>query len=231
MHALLEENASKSAIVNQQQYYYYKLSSSVWSTKLWFSWLISKVPNYNPVAPAILKMFGLAKKVNNKEAWYSSPFLTFEGGYQMCLRVDAAGYDCGEGTHVSVYLYLMKGSHDDKLEQSGHWPLRGTFTIELLNQKIDYDHYSRMVQLHPHLCSKCTNRVLDGMMANSGRGRPQFISHDILVHSDNGYLVSDSLTFRISYKDTGPPYQVAPVTFELTHFSTWLESKEVAMVQ
>ena len=66
-------------------------------------------------------------------------------------RVDAAGYDRGEGTHVSVFLYLMKGSHDDELEQSGHWPLRGTFTIELLNQKIDYDHYSRMVQLHPHL--------------------------------------------------------------------------------
>ena len=46
----------------------------------------------------------------------------------MCLRVDAAGYGDGKGTHVSVYLHLMKGPRDDKQEQSGHWPLRGTFT-------------------------------------------------------------------------------------------------------
>ena len=36
------------------------------------------------------------------------------------------------GTHVSVYLHLMKGPYNDKLEQSGHWPLSVTFTVELL---------------------------------------------------------------------------------------------------
>ena len=39
----------------------------------------------------------------------------------------------------------MKGPHDDKLEQSGHWPLRGTFTIELLNQLNDSDHHEHKV--------------------------------------------------------------------------------------
>ena len=43
----------------------------------------------------------------------------------MCLKVYANGVGSGEGTHVSLYLYLMKGPYDDKLEQSGHWPLRG----------------------------------------------------------------------------------------------------------
>ena len=66
----------------------------------------------------------------------------------MCLRVDAAGNGDGKGTHVSVYLYLMKGPHDDELEQSGHWPLKGTFTIELLNQLNDSDHHICMVQFH-----------------------------------------------------------------------------------
>ena len=225
-HALLEQKLSKSTAENQQ-YYYYKLSSSVWSTKLWFSWLLSKVPNYNQIAPAILKMSGLTKMVKDKQEWYSSPFLAFEGGYQMCMKVYAAGYDCGEGTHVSIYLFLMKGPHDDELEQSGHWPLRGTFTIELLNQIIDYDHYSLTVQLHPHLCSECTDRVLEGMMANSGRGRPKFMSLNTLLHSNNPYHISDSLIFRISYEDIEPPYQVIPVTFKLTHFSKWLENKEV----
>ena len=77
----------------------------------------------------------------------------------MCLKVRVGGYDDGEGTIVSVYLCLMKVPYDDKLEQSGHWPLRGTFTIELLNQLNDSDHYSRMIQFHHHCCSECTNRV------------------------------------------------------------------------
>jgi len=36
--------------------------------------------------------------------------------------------------HVSVYLFLMKGPFDDKLEESGQWPLSGTFKAELLDQ-------------------------------------------------------------------------------------------------
>ena len=151
--------------------------------------------------------------------------LHFSQGYQMCLNVDAAGYGNGKGTHVSVYLYLMKGPHDDKLEQSGHWPLRGTFTIKLLNQLNDGDHYSRMVQFHHNWCSECTNRVLRGAMANSGCGEPYFISHDIL--RDSNYYKHDSIIFRISYENTEPPYQIAPVTFKFTQFSLWLRNKDV----
>ena len=108
--------------------YYYQLSSEVWSTKLWVSSELS-----DQVAPAIVKMSSFTKKLKDKEEWHSSPFFAFEGGYQMCLNVIATGVGKGEGTHVSVYLYLMKGPHDDELERSGHWPLRGTFTIDLLN--------------------------------------------------------------------------------------------------
>ena len=70
------------------------------------------------------------------------------------MQVYAAGYGDGEGTHVSVFLHLMKGPHDDKLEQSGHWPLRGTFTIELLNQLNDSDHYSHIVLFHDYLVQR-----------------------------------------------------------------------------
>ena len=55
-------------------------------------------------------------------------------------------------THVSVYLHLMKGPYDDKLEQSGHWPLSGTFTVELLKVNgvmiSDSDHYSSILTIH-----------------------------------------------------------------------------------
>ena len=77
----------------------------------------------------------------------------------MRLHVKAAGVGIGKGTHVSAFLDLTLGSHDDELEQSGQWPLRGTFTIELLNQLNDSDHHSHMVQFYSHRCEECTNRV------------------------------------------------------------------------
>ena len=204
----------RSIITFVNQYHYYQLNNLE-------SLLSSEIPDQ--VAPLITKMHNFSEKVWNNEEWYSTPFFAFKGGYQMCLKVLAAGYGDGEGTHVSVFLHLMKGPHDDKLEQSGHWPLRGTFTIELLNQLNDNTH---MVQFHHHLCNDCTNRVLEGFIAKAGHSIPQFISHGTLYYGDSGYYKSDSLTFRISYEDIEPPYQVAPVTFKFTHFSQWLKSEE-----
>ena len=39
----------------------------------------------------------------------------------MCLRIAADGNGDGENTHLSAFLFLMKGPHDDELT----WPLRG----------------------------------------------------------------------------------------------------------
>jgi len=52
----------------------------------------------------------------------------------------------------------MKGPYDDELE----WPLRGTFTIELLNQINDENHYSNDVLFDRKLSEKSTERVLEG---------------------------------------------------------------------
>ena len=176
------------------------------------------------VAPITVKITKFSYWLESMSEWHSSSFFAFEGGYQMCLQVYPAGNGIGEGTHVSVFLALMKGSHDDKLEQSGHWPLRGTFTIELLNQLNDSDHHTHMVQFHHHLCEECTNRVLDEIIAQSGLGRQQFISHHTLYN--NGYMESDSLIFRVSYESNEPPHQTAPVISKLTKFSQWVKSRK-----
>jgi len=178
------------------------------------------------ILPVTLTVSNFTEKMKNKES-FSSPFFAFAEGYLMLVRVYAYGSGTGEGTHVSVYLHLMKGPHDDKLEQSGHWPLRGTFTIELLNQLNDSNHYSHTLHFYHHLYSKCTNRVLEGVLANSGHGIEQFISHDtLLLHSNNAYNKNDSLIFRISYEKymkPAPPHQIAPVTFKMIEFSHGLE--------
>ena len=179
------------------------------------------------VAPVTFKVTKFSHWLKSKRDWYnSSLFFAFKRGYQMYLKVNAAGYAKGKGTHVSVHLRLMKGPYDDKLEQSDHWPLRGRFTIELLNQLNDSDHYSRILQFHHYRCSKCTNRVLKRVEAKSGMGYQQFISHNTLLHHrNNSYHRNDCLIFRITYEDMETPYQVAPVIFKVTKFSHWLKSK------
>jgi len=153
--------------------------------------------NDEHVAPVIFKISNFTEKFKNKQEWYSEPFFAFWRGYKMCLKVDAAGFGDGEGTHVSVYLYLMNGPYDDELEQSGHWPLRATFKIELLDQLYNdnHTHYTTF----DGVSSKHTDRVKEQGKAPTGLGIPQFISHKTIL--DSNYLKNDSFYFMISYQN------------------------------
>ena len=117
----------------------------------------------------------------------------------MSLRVDANGNGDAEGTHISVFLYLTKGPYGDDLAESGLWPLRGIFSIELLNQFSDKDHYTRTVKFSTDTPNECPNRVVSGDRESSGWGASHFLSHeDILYHGK--YLKNNILYFRISYE-------------------------------
>ena len=72
--------------------------------------------------------------INNDK--YMPSFVTHSHGYQMCIRVDTNGNGDGEGTHVSIFTFLMQGRHDDHLK----WPFRGEITIQIVNQAGDHGH-------------------------------------------------------------------------------------------
>ena len=91
----------------------------------------------------------------------------------MCLRVDAAGNSDGEGTHLSVYLYLMKGLHDDELT----WPLRGKFEIKLLNQISNSEHHSKIVSYDNCMMITVHDRIMESDEISDGWGKSQFISN------------------------------------------------------
>ena len=150
-------------------------------------------------APVILKMSGFTEKIHSNKEWYNSPFFAFWKGYQMSLRVDANDNGDAEGTHISAFLFLMKGPYDDELAQSGCWPLRGTFTIKLLNQFSEDDHHVIRVGFDSHTSWESADRVVQGDYASSGWGMPKFISHDDIFHRGK-YLKDDILYFRISYE-------------------------------
>ena len=88
-------------------------SSLRWSDKLLVMATMSTAGDQ--VCPVVLKMSEFDIKRRDKVEWYSEFFYTHNKGYKMCLRVDAAGNGDGESTQLSVYLYLMKGLHNDEL--------------------------------------------------------------------------------------------------------------------
>ena len=129
------------------------------------------------------------KHRRNDDHWYSPPFYTGPGGYKLCIRVAANGQGAGAGTHVSVFVHLMRGEYDDRLV----WPFRGDITIQLVNQKSDREHFERTFNFDNFVFSQ---RVMAGKIAPiaHAQGYVQFFSHKSTAQfcTDN-----DRLKFRV----------------------------------
>ena len=143
----------------------------------------------NQTCPVTIKMSEYSIKKGRAIQWYSDPFYSHNKGYKMCIRVDAAGNGGGRGTHLSVYMYLMKGPHDDELT----WPLRGMFTIQLLNQISDSGH-----RLHSCIDHR-VGRVTEGDRSEHGWGTSHFTSNQDLSSTTTRcrFLKGDCLFFRV----------------------------------
>ena len=107
-----------------------------------------KIPSWqNPcsvtqsVCEFTLNEFSKRKQFNN--TFYGPSFCTYQHGYKMCLKVFANGISSDRDTHVSVYVNIMAGDHDDQLQ----WPFVGDIEFMLLNwleDSLDKGHYRRL---------------------------------------------------------------------------------------
>ena len=124
--------------------------------------------------------------------YYSEPFYTSCDGYRICIRVDPSGSNGCEATHVSVFVNLLKGSNNLKLQ----WPFLGTVTVELLNQLADDDHHIVMISFD----------LEDNIQVGGNLGYSDFIPHSNLFHDlarNTQFLVDDTLYFRVTVKVKG----------------------------
>ena len=169
-------------------------SSLKWSDKLVTMVMMSK--SGDQLCPALFKILKYKTKKKNGTEWYSNPFCTHNKGYKMCLCVDVAGSGDGEGNHLSVFLYLMKGPHDDELT----WPLRGKFQIRLLNQISDSEHHSVTVTYKDDKLDDYNSKVTKGNRSDGGWGRSQYISNKDLhkVTPRCQFLKDDCLFFQVT---------------------------------
>ena len=175
------------------------LSPDVCSIPLAFCpWLLN-TPTCYPRPPWVIKMEGFQEKKEKNEQWFGDPVYSHFGGYKMCLNVDANGDNYGKGTHVSVYVYLMRGDNDDNLK----WPFKGIIRVSLLNQLEYWQHHTMELWSPDDDVSKDTSgRVAEGERADSGWGHEQFISHKKLNCRSNKkcqYLKDDTIFFRVDY--------------------------------
>ena len=134
------------------------------------------------------------KKID--DYWFSPPFYIKPGGYKMCIRVVAYGSGSGAGTHVSVYVHLMRGENDSTLK----WPFRGDITIQLVNHSNDQDHREWTVHFSDDAVAfGATKRVTKEERLSKSWGIPQFISHTDVESSNvtRQYIFKDCLTFRV----------------------------------
>ena len=169
-------------------------SSLKWSGKLIVMVMMSKSGDQE--SPVILQMPTFSKQNNVK--WYSNSFYTHNKGHKMCLKVYTLGND-SKGTHLSVFLCLMKGPYDDELT----WPLRGKFEMKLLNQISDSEHYSLTATFGDDTPNDCKGRVTKGDKSKNGWGKPQYISNKDLhkITPTCQYLKDDCLFFQVTFKD------------------------------
>ena len=145
----------------------------------------------------VFKMTSFSKLKEKGKSWYSPPFYAFPGGYKMCLSVDAGGYADGKGTHISAFLYLMAGENDENLE----WPMRGTFSIEMLNQEKDGNHKQYSTYFDETDAKDHNSKVTEGR-GSTGWGKVKFVEYQDLENEllppQTQYLKDDTLYFRVT---------------------------------
>ena len=173
------------------------------NTSLSVQWMVKLITmaklfeSGDQVCPVIIKMSEYNEKVDNGVSWCTDSFYTHNKGYKMCARVYPAGYDVAKGTHLSMFLYVMRGRHDDELT----WPLKGTFDIKLLNQLSDSEHLSVTITFDNNTL-KHGRRVMYGEKASCGRGqRYQLISNEDLHKTTPTcqFLKDNSVYFELNF--------------------------------
>ena len=118
----------------------------------------------------------------------SECFYSGRGGYQLGLKV----YPNKSGS-VAVYINLMPGPNDDTLQ----FPMRGQFTITLLNQIEDRNHYIKILDLSERSDDWFNRRFKE---EDSGFGYVKFIPHSSLSFNpdtNTQYLKDCTLYFRV----------------------------------
>ena len=176
MQAIMAKAAAKSSVQHCQEGQQYKLESEgcECSYNCKFSWKITKVQ----------KRLATIKNI----ILYSPPFYTAgkNGGYKMCLFLYLDGDGSGKGTHLSFYIAVMKGEHDDRLT----WPFQQKIILTLEDQNHQQLNITHCFKQDPTEYNASFQRPSPHSDMNVAFGFPQFAPLTVL---DNPLYVKDDV--------------------------------------
>ncbi len=140
-------------------------------------------------------------RVGRTLSLYSPPFYTSAHGYRVCLRAYLNGDGTGRGTHVSLYIVIMKSEYDDLLT----WPFAHEVTLSLINQADPMNLEKSIThRFTPNAESSSFQKPEDTF--NIASGFPEF--SPVSVINDPLYCRNDTIYFRIKLdppnRPTGP---------------------------
>ena len=147
----------------------------------------------NEVVPVVIKLSEFEKHKKSNNCLYFRGFYTRDMGYKICLTVFTKGRIRESEDHVAVGVCMMKGVYDHHLT----WPVKGTLTVQLLNQLSDSNH-SEPVKFHFDGSSKYCLRV--EIVAHRGIWCDWFMPHKRLSYDADKncqYLKDDCVFFRV----------------------------------
>ena len=90
---------------------------------------------YRCTPPVCFTVNNFSKLKAEKTKWHSPDLYTHEQGYKIYFLV----FLNEASTHVGVEVCGKRGEYDAQLR----WPARASFTLQLLNQHSDHDHFTK----------------------------------------------------------------------------------------
>ncbi|XP_030853123.1 TNF receptor-associated factor 1 [Strongylocentrotus purpuratus] len=134
----------------------------------------------------------------NVKSIYSPPFYTSQYGYKLCGRVFLMGDGVGKGTHISLFLTIMKGSFDAVLP----WPFKERITFQLVNQD-DPINKSIVEAFRPDPASSSFKKPTTEK--NIGAGCPLFAKIQIIEDPKSGFVRDNTVYLKIISQTSDVP--------------------------
>lgn len=132
-------------------------------------------------------------KAGNLETLFSPTFTTSKHGYRLCASVCLNGDGKGKGTHMSIFVSLLKGAYDALLK----WPFDYRVTFFLLDQNDDPNERKHIkFSIKPNPCAE--NEPFLGrprMEKNASFGGAKFVRHDDV--ETRKYLKDDTVFIKV----------------------------------
>ncbi|XP_067830040.1 TNF receptor-associated factor 2-like isoform X2 [Heptranchias perlo] len=135
-----------------------------------------------------------AARSGQKTSFYSSTFSTHPFGHKLCCRIYPYGDGSGKGTHVSLFLAIVRSEYDDVLP----WPFKQKVTFALLDQ-VNQNHVKE--SFIPDVLSASFQKPKTHM--NIASGCPRFVRQDLLLNPSNSYLRNDTIFLKVVVDTSG----------------------------